>query len=92
MIVYVLFDKVAKQFTPTFEQPNDAAAIRALKKDVGIMSSVEDFYIFPLFSKYDLSDIGEIPEDFDWSSAIRCQRSVKPIALSEFLSEAKDEK
>lgn len=93
MIVYVLFDKVSKQFTPTFEQPTHSAAVRALRKDVGIISSVDDFYIIPLLTKFDMSDIGdaEIPENFDWSSVIRFTEGIQPISLREFL-EVKDEK
>lgn len=89
MIVYVLFDKVSKQFTPCFEQPTRAAAQRALKKDAAIMASVDDFLIFPLFTKYDLDDVtgsGEIPENFDWFSAIRpVYEKPHPIDLRYFL-------
>lgn len=86
MIVYMLFDKVSKQFTPTFEQPTKSAAIRALKRDSAIMASLDDFLIFPVFEKLDMSSTGdsEIPDNFRWDSVIKAYQQ-KPLPLKDFL-------
>lgn len=87
MFLFCMFDTVSKQFTPIFEQSTPASAVRAIKKDARIMESLDDFQIFPLGEKIDMSGMGDavIPLDFDWSSVLSFDSKPRPISLRAYL-------
>lgn len=57
MIIYTLYDAVAQQFTPVFQQPTKAACIRAIKNDQAIMASLDDFYIVEIAELQSLENL-----------------------------------
>lgn len=57
MIIYTLYDAVAQQFTPVFQQPTKAACIRAIKHDAAIMASIDDFYIVEIAELMSLENL-----------------------------------